>query len=93
MSDSEGGRLLAPATLPVGHRCRSDDLAYTDVGTWYRDHVGRVPVQAAVALERYMRSHDATFAEAFRALTGRGGPIILLDEPTQPRRRKPTARR
>ena len=93
MSDSDGGRRLAPATLPVGHRCRSDDLAYTDVGTWYRDHVGRVPVQAAAALARYMHAHDAAFAEAFRALAGRGGPIILLEAPTRSKRRKPTARR
>ena len=93
MSDSDGGRLLAPATLPMGHRCRSDDLAYTDAGTWYRDHVGRVPVQAAAALERYMQAHDATFAEAFRSLAGPRGPIVLLDESTHPKRRKPTARR
>ena len=83
MSDSDGGRLLAPATLPVGHRCRSDDLAYTEVGTWYRDHVGRVPVQAAAALAGYMRAHHATFAEAFTALTGPRGPIILIERPDQ----------
>jgi hypothetical protein len=42
-----------------------------------------VPVQAAAGLERYMRAHGVSFAEAFGALTGPGGPIILLDEETR----------
>ena len=36
-------------SLPPGHRCRVDDLAYDSVSDWYRDHIGHVPVQAAAA--------------------------------------------
>ena len=80
MSEMPDGYVPSPGQLPAGHRCRTDDLAYTSVSNWYRDHHGRVPIQAAAGLDRYMRQHDCTFAEAFTALTGRGGPIILLDE-------------
>ena len=77
--------IVPPAVLPAGHRCRVDDLRSTTVHDWYRDHVGRMPIQAAAGLERYMRVHGCTFAEAFSVLTGPGGPLILLDE-VRPRR-------
>jgi len=35
------------SSLPPGHRCRVDDLAYTPVSNWFNDHHGRVPSQAA----------------------------------------------
>ena len=71
-----------PGSLPPGHRCRTDDLAYTSVSDWFNDHHGRVPIQAAAGLDRYMKRTGATFAEAFMALTGERGPIILIeDEP------------
>jgi hypothetical protein len=85
MSHPVDSHVLPPAHLPAGHRCRVDDLAYTDVGTWYLDHHGRVPVQAAWGLSRYMRGHGCTFAEAFVALTN-GGPIILIEPDTEPER-------
>lgn len=44
---------LDPGSLPPGHRCRVDDLAYTSVGSWWADHRGRVPIQAAAGLDRY----------------------------------------
>jgi len=66
-------------SLPAGHRCRVDDLAYDSVSAWYRDHIGRVPVQAAWGLDRYIQRNGSTFAEAFIALTN-GGPIILIEE-------------
>jgi hypothetical protein len=65
--------VLPPANLPAGHHCRVDDLTYTNVHDWYRDHVGHVPVQAAAGLDRYMRAHGCTFAEAFITLTGPRG--------------------
>ena len=66
------------ANLPPGHRCRVDDLRYESVGAWFEDHRGRVPIQAAAALDRYSRDHGCSFAEAFTALTN-GGPIILIE--------------
>ena len=74
-----GPRYLEPATLPPGHRCRVDDLAYASVGDWYDEHHGRVPIQAAAGLDRYIRLHGCTFAEAFKALSGPGGPMILIE--------------
>jgi hypothetical protein len=41
------------------------------------DH-GRVPIQAAAGLGRYIKGTGSTFAEAFTALSGKGGPIILI---------------
>jgi hypothetical protein len=78
---------LEPATLPQGHRCRVDDLAYTSVGDWYADHRGRVPIQAAAGLDHYIKQHGSAFAEAFAALSGPGGPLILLERgsPSSPR--------
>jgi hypothetical protein len=70
---------LQGRVLPPGHRCRTDDLAYETVGAWFDDHQGRVPIQAAAGLDRYIRTHGCTFAEAFAALTGRRGPIILIE--------------
>jgi hypothetical protein len=70
-------------SLPPGHRCRVDDLAYTSVSDWFNDHQGRVPIQAAAALDRYMERTGSTFAEAFAALSGKGGPIILIDEESE----------
>lgn len=35
-----------PGTLPPGHRCRIDDLAYESVSAWFNDDRGRVPIQA-----------------------------------------------
>jgi hypothetical protein len=66
-------------SLPPGHRCRADDLAYTSVSDWFNDHHGRVPIQAAVALDRYVRATGSTFAEAFTALSSKRGPIILIE--------------
>ena len=76
MADSLAGR-----PLPPGHRCRTDDLAYTSVSVWFADHHGRVPIQAAAALGQYIRATGCTFGEAFTVLTN-GGPIILI-EPDQ----------
>ena len=70
---------LKPATLPPGHRCRVDDLAHTSVGDWWDDHHGRVPIQAAAGLDRYIERYGCTFAEAFAALSGPGGPMILIE--------------
>jgi hypothetical protein len=67
-------------SLPLGHRCRVDDLAYESVSDWFTDHHGRVPIQAAAGLERYIRATGSTFAEAFTALSGKGGSIILIGE-------------
>jgi len=75
MSDAPDHR----SHLPAGHRCRVDDLAYTSVSVWWNHHRGRVPIQAAAGLSRYMRDHDCTFAEAWTVLTGPGGPIILIE--------------
>jgi hypothetical protein len=71
-----------PGSLPPGHRCRVDDLAYTSVSDWFIDHHGRVPIQAAAGLDRCIKATGSTFAEAFTALTGKGGPIILIEEET-----------
>ena len=68
-----------PGSLPPGHRCRVDDLAYESVSDWFNDHRGRVPIQAAAGLDRYIKATGATFAEAFAALSGNGGPIILIE--------------
>ena len=65
--------------MPPGHLCRVDDLAYDSVSDWFDDHHGRVPIQAAAALDRYVRTPGCTFAEAFTALTGQRGPIILIE--------------
>ena len=85
MPETPDDHVLPPGQLAAGHRCRTDDLAYPSVSDWYCDHRGRVPIQAAAGLERYMRQHGCTFAAAFTALTGRGGPITLLEE--EPARR------
>jgi hypothetical protein len=69
-----------PGSLPPGHRCRVDDLAYETVSDWFNDHHGRVPIQAAAGLDRYIKATEATFAEAFTALSGKGGPIILIEQ-------------
>jgi hypothetical protein len=71
---------MIPGTLPPGHRCRVDDLAYASLSDWFGDHRGHVPIQAAGGLDRYMRATGSTFAEAFAALSGKDGPIILIDE-------------
>jgi hypothetical protein len=41
---------------------------------------GRVPIQAAAGLDRYIRATGSTVAEAFTALCGKGGPIIFIEE-------------
>jgi hypothetical protein len=69
-----------PGSLPPGHRCRVDDLAYESVSDWFTDHRGRVPIQAAIGLDRNIKATGSTFAEAFVALSGKGGPIIMLDD-------------
>jgi hypothetical protein len=66
--------------LPPGHVCRTDDLGYPTVTAWYVAHQGKVPIQAAHALDVYIRTHDCTFAEAFQALVDRGA-IILVGGP------------
>jgi hypothetical protein len=70
----------AGAHAAVCYRCRVDDLAYTTVSDWYNDHHGRVPIQAAAGLDRYMKAKGCTLAEAFAALSGTGGPIILIEK-------------
>jgi hypothetical protein len=67
-------------SLPPGHRCRVDDLAYASVSDWFNDHHGRVPIQAAAGLDPYIKATGSTFAEAFAALSRKGGPIILMEE-------------
>ncbi len=81
MPDEPASAILPVAQLPTGHRCRVDDLAYADVGSWYRAHAGHVPVQAAWGLAQYMARHGCSFAEAFTALTGPRGPLILIEPP------------
>ena len=78
-----------PGSLPPGHRCRVDDLAYASVSDWFTDHRGRVPIQAAAGLDRYMRAKGCTFAEAFMALSGKGGPMILIEEERPAGHRRP----
>ena len=70
--------------LPSEHRCRVDDLAYTTVGEWFEDHHGRVPIQAAAGLSRYMKAHGCSFGEAWTALTAPDGPIILIEKEPPP---------
>jgi hypothetical protein len=65
-------------SLPPGHRCRVDDLAYDSVSDWYRDHIGHVPVQAAAALGRLTHGDGTSFPDAYRLLLKRGA-IILSD--------------
>jgi hypothetical protein len=71
---------MTPETLPPGHRCRVDDLAYASLSDWFRDHRGHVPIQASAGLDRYIKATGSTFAEAFAALSRKGGPIILIEE-------------
>jgi hypothetical protein len=68
-----------PPPLGPDHVCRRDDPGYDSVGAWYEAHRGRVPIQAAMALDRLVRDRGLTFAEAFRALVDRGA-LILLDD-------------
>jgi hypothetical protein len=79
--EGAGGTSLKPwqAVLPPGHNCRTDDLAYESVGEWYEAHRGRVPIQTAAGLTKYMREHKCSFAEAFEALSRPGGPMILIE--------------
>lgn len=77
-SENSPEQVPARGNLPPGHRCRVDDLGYQSVSTWFEGHRGRVPIQAAAGLDRYIRNHGCTFAEAFTALTN-GGPIILIE--------------
>jgi len=51
---------------------------YTTVGEWFRDYQGFVPIQLAAGLDRYMRNHDVTFREAYRALLKSGAIIPLV---------------
>jgi hypothetical protein len=69
-----------PSSLPPGHRCQVDDLAYESVSAWFHDHHGRVPIQAAAGLDRYIKATGSAFAGAFTALSGKGGPIILIEQ-------------
>ena len=69
-----------PGSLPPGHRCRVDDLAYNSVSDWFNDQHGHVPIRAAAGLDRFTKATGSTFAEAFTALSGKGGPIILIEE-------------
>jgi hypothetical protein len=71
---------MIPGTLPPGHRCRVDDLAYESVSDWFTDHRGHVPIQAVAGLDRHIKATGSTFAEAFAALSGKGGPIILIEK-------------
>lgn len=76
--------------IPAGRHCATDDLGYGSVSEWWRDHRGRVPIQAAAALDRHIRSRGCTFGEAFAALSGRGGPIVLIERSDDvPRRDMP----
>ena len=69
-----------PGSLPPGHRCRVDDLTYTSVSDCFTDHRGRVPIQTAAGLDRYIKATGATSAEAFSTLIGERGPIILIEQ-------------
>ena len=51
---------------------------YDSVGAWYRDRIGRVPVQMAHSIDRTMKLRGLTFREAYRLLL-RGGAIIHID--------------
>jgi len=67
-----------PPPLGPDHVCRRDDPNYDSVGAWYEAHRGRVPIQAALALDRLIRHRGLPFGEAFRTLVDRGA-LILLD--------------
>lgn len=51
---------------------------YVSVSEWYADYHGYVPVQIAAALDRVVREHGRSFAEAY-ALLLRRGAIIHID--------------
>ena len=90
-SDESSETFPARGNLPPDHRCRVDDIRYDSVGAWFEDHHGRVPIQAAAGLDRYIRDHGCTFAEAFAVMTN-GGPIILI-EPASTSESAPAVRR
>ncbi len=66
--------------LPPGHECRRDDPLYETVGDWYREHAGRVPIQMAHGLSRYIAAHDCSFGDAWRELVDKR--VIILAEET-----------
>lgn len=50
MPETPDVQMLPAPEVPAGHRCRTDDLAYTSVGDWYRDHHGPRAVHAPAGL-------------------------------------------
>jgi hypothetical protein len=67
--------------LGPDHDCRRDDPTYESVGGWYEDHQGRVPIEMAQGLSRYMKERGVSFGEAYRALLDAGAIILLAEEP------------
>jgi hypothetical protein len=57
-----------------------DPLTYTSVGEWFADYRGRVPIEMAIALDRYMKRTGRTFAEAWTALRKKGAIIMVNEE-------------
>lgn len=82
-----GSTAAAGHRLSLDHDCRVDDLRYESLDAWWRDHQGRVPIQAAEALDRDVRRHRGSFGEAFAALTGHRGPIVLINDAANTARR------
>jgi hypothetical protein len=50
-----------PGSSPPGHHCRVDDLANTSVPDLSAKYRGRVPIQVAAGLDRYMKATGCTF--------------------------------
>jgi hypothetical protein len=72
---------MEPDRLGPDHDCRRDDPRYPSVGAWWEDHRGRVPIQMAAGLDRYVREHGVSFGEAFQALLDRGAIVLIREQP------------
>lgn len=66
--------------LGPDHDCRRDDPGYATVGEWWEAHRGRVPIQAAAALDQLVKTRGMSFADAFRALVD-SRAMVFVDEP------------
>jgi hypothetical protein len=83
VDDDPGESPRFAASGPRRREEMRDPLTYTSVSEWFRDYQGRVPIQMAHGLDRYMQRTGATFAEAYAALRG-AGAIIELEYPEDP---------
>lgn len=67
--------------LPPDHICRRDDPLYESAQDWFSDHHGYAPVDMFLGLNKRMKEHNETFAQAWLALVDRQ---IILIEPKVP---------